>query len=216
MRIIKELLKLNLFKTLFYNFFSRHIKRGPGSWFLVYKHAKIRFYKNSLIKLDRKSLLKIGYNPGIDGYGTTSVIMCKNSKWDNSNNTLVNLGSSIVVHQNGALITNNNSINHSCCIKCKQFISLGFKTVLGRGTQIMDSDFHLFEIDGQKKNSTSSVKIGNKVWIGTNCIILKGATIGDNCIVGAGTLVNKEIPNNSVAYSKSTLTWSHHDDLNWS
>ena len=47
--------------------------------------------------------------------------------------------------------------------------------------------------------STGSVKIGDNVFIGFNSTILKGVTIGNNVIIGANTLVNHDIPDNSVA-----------------
>ena len=43
------------------------------------------------------------------------------------------------------------------------------------------------------------VKIGKKVWIGSNCTILPGVTIGDNSIIGAGSIVVKSIPKNAIA-----------------
>ena len=43
------------------------------------------------------------------------------------------------------------------------------------------------------------VEIGNNVRFGAKCIVLSGAKIGDNCFIGAYSLVNKEIPANSVA-----------------
>jgi acetyltransferase-like isoleucine patch superfamily enzyme len=48
-------------------------------------------------------------------------------------------------------------------------------------------------------NSSGRVKIGNNIYFGKNCTILKGVTIGDNCIIGANSLINKSIPANSVA-----------------
>jgi acetyltransferase-like isoleucine patch superfamily enzyme len=48
-------------------------------------------------------------------------------------------------------------------------------------------------------NSSGKVKIGNNIYFGKNCTILKGVSIGDNCIIGAGSLVTKSIPENSVA-----------------
>jgi maltose O-acetyltransferase len=42
------------------------------------------------------------------------------------------------------------------------------------------------------------VKIGNYVWICARAIILKGVTIGDNAIVGAGALVTKDVPENAI------------------
>ena len=46
---------------------------------------------------------------------------------------------------------------------------------------------------------TRPIAIGSNVYIGINCTILPGVTIGDNVIVGAGSIVAKDIPSNSVA-----------------
>lgn len=46
---------------------------------------------------------------------------------------------------------------------------------------------------------TKPVSIGNNVWIGENVCILPGVTIGDGCIVGANSVVNEDIPKNSIS-----------------
>lgn len=46
--------------------------------------------------------------------------------------------------------------------------------------------------------SSGRVKIGNNVWFGMNVTVSKGVTIGDNCIIGLGSIVTKDIPDNSV------------------
>ena len=43
------------------------------------------------------------------------------------------------------------------------------------------------------------IKVGNNVWIGGNVVVLPGVTIGDNVVIGAGSIVNKDIPSNTVA-----------------
>ena len=48
-------------------------------------------------------------------------------------------------------------------------------------------------------NSSGKVSIGNNVSFGQNVMVLKGVTIGDNCFIGAGSIVTKDIPSNSVA-----------------
>lgn len=48
-------------------------------------------------------------------------------------------------------------------------------------------------------SSSGKVKIGNNIYWGTNVIVLKGVTIGDNCVIAAGSVVNKDIPANCVA-----------------
>jgi acetyltransferase-like isoleucine patch superfamily enzyme len=46
---------------------------------------------------------------------------------------------------------------------------------------------------------TKPTKIGNNVWIGENAVILAGAEIGDGCVIGANSVVTKQIPQNSIA-----------------
>lgn len=46
---------------------------------------------------------------------------------------------------------------------------------------------------------SGKVKIGNNVYFGRNCSVFKVVTIGDNCIIGFGSVVTKDIPSNSVA-----------------
>ena len=43
------------------------------------------------------------------------------------------------------------------------------------------------------------IKVGNNVWIGGNVVVLPGVTIGDNAVIGAGSVVTKDIPSNVVA-----------------
>ena len=47
--------------------------------------------------------------------------------------------------------------------------------------------------------SSGRVTIGNNVGFGQHCLVLKGVTIGDNCFIGAGSIVTKNIPSNSIA-----------------
>ena len=68
------------------------------------------------------------------------------------------------------------------------------------------------------------VKIGNNVWIGANCTVLAGVEIGDNSVIGAGSVVTKSIPKNVVAVgvpckilreitNEDKKTFSMHDSL---
>lgn len=46
---------------------------------------------------------------------------------------------------------------------------------------------------------TNSIKVGNDVWIGGYVVVLPGVKIEDNCVIGAGSVVVKNIPDNSIA-----------------
>ncbi len=60
---------------------------------------------------------------------------------------------------------------------------------------------HPFDVE--QRNSgleyARPINIGNNVWIGAQCCILPGVTVGDNSIIGAGSVVTKDIPANSIA-----------------
>ena len=48
-------------------------------------------------------------------------------------------------------------------------------------------------------------KIGNNVWIGENVVILAGAEIGDGCVIGAGSIITKKIPKNTIVVGNQIL-----------
>ena len=49
------------------------------------------------------------------------------------------------------------------------------------------------------KEYAKSIKIGNNVWFGSNVVVLGGVTIGDNTVIGAGSVVTRNIPSNVIA-----------------
>ena len=60
---------------------------------------------------------------------------------------------------------------------------------------------HPFDVEqrNQGLEYARPITIGNNVWIGAQVCVLPGVTIGDNCVIGAGSLVNKDIPAGSLA-----------------
>lgn len=87
-------------------------------------------------------------------------------------------------------------------IQRPELISIGNNVDMNRNFTIMTHDYSSLVFRAKFKdflNSTGRCSIGNNVYFGTNVTILKGGTIGDNCIIGAGSVVTKSIPSNSVA-----------------
>lgn len=94
-----------------------------------------------------------------------------------------------------------NWFNNNAVICANDLISIGNDCQIGDQVSIYDCDFH--EIDAQSRCHSEGparpVKIGNNVWLGSRVMVLKGVTIGDNSVVGAMSVVTRNIPADSVA-----------------
>lgn len=66
----------------------------------------------------------------------------------------------------------------------------------GANTLITDTDWHT---DDPRTSPDAPVTIGKGVWLGINVMVLKGVTIGENTLVGAGSIVTQSLPPNVIA-----------------
>jgi acetyltransferase-like isoleucine patch superfamily enzyme len=80
-------------------------------------------------------------------------------------------------------------------------IRIGADSLFGGGIDVTVSDMHsIVEADtGKRINHARDVEIAPRVWIGQNAMILKGANIGSDSIIGTGSIVTGAIPPNCVA-----------------
>ena len=86
-------------------------------------------------------------------------------------------------------------LNQGVGIASMSSVSIGDDTIIGERTEIMDNDWHGFDGNPPK---ILPVKIGKHVWVGFRCILLKGIEIGDFSIVGAGSVVTRSVPPNTI------------------
>ena len=79
-----------------------------------------------------------------------------------------------------------------------QSIVVGNNVAVGANTTVVDTDFHPLEVDRRRqkpdKGATAPVVIEDNVFIGMNCLVLKGVRIGKGSVVGAGSVVTGEVP----------------------
>ncbi|MGE4310584.1 acyltransferase [Desulfovibrio sp.] len=83
-------------------------------------------------------------------------------------------------------------------------ISIGRQVLIAPNCIIVDSDFHAHWPPEARATEPGMegdrpVTIGDYAWIGLNCIILKGVAIGEGAIIGAGSVVTKDVPPHTLA-----------------
>jgi acetyltransferase-like isoleucine patch superfamily enzyme len=121
------------------------------------------------------------HGQGTKKAGTGLVMWGKSEIWAGRNAT-ISIGDHVYI--SGGVI-----------ISSKVKIEIGDSTIIGHQVLMFDTDFH--GIDGQEAKQEPII-IGKHVWIAARAIILKGVTIGDNSIVAAGSVVTKNVAENTI------------------
>lgn len=97
--------------------------------------------------------------------------------------------------------TNNTFIepNFNCILLDVCKITIGDNVFIGPDTCITTANHPILHKERLMTSLGSPITIGNNVWIGANCTILPGITIDDSSVIGAGSVVTKNIPENVIA-----------------
>lgn len=111
----------------------------------------------------------------------------------------------IIVARYGGIIEIGNGFGISgSTIYAFDSIKIGKNATIGANCKIIDNDFHPLEAEKRNANlneeftKRAPIIIGDNCFIGMNSIILKGTTLGDNVIVGAGSVVHGKFPSNCI------------------
>ena len=91
-------------------------------------------------------------------------------------------------------------MNHNCVILDPGKVEFGDNVFIGPNCGFYTAG-HPIDINlrNQGLEYAKPIKVGNNVWFGGNVVVLPGVTIGDNVTIGAGSVVTKDIPQNSLA-----------------
>lgn len=188
----------NPFATLYVNFRTMPFKQACH--LPIYVYGKAKFYnlkgkvhftckvKRGLVKMGRhddcytnapfgKLLLEKGAKIVFDGYCSIST------------GYIIKLGKDAVL-QIGKFVR----LGNSCTIVCSKLIRIGDYSSITFNCLLMDTNSHYtININTYKVcRREGSICIGEKNWVGNNSRILKGTHTGSNCLVGAGSMVNKD------------------------
>ena len=124
--------------------------------------------------------------------------------WIEGNNCNIAIGDNVTVIGASFLVTEDNLS-----------ITVGDECLFSYGIEVRTSDSHsIIDLTSNERiNRGKSIKIGNHVWVGVKATVLKGVNICNDSVIGAGSLVAKDVPPNSIAAGvpamvvKSNITW---------
>lgn len=122
---------------------------------------------------------------------------CRFMNWKYGNLIGLNHGCILATYTNHAEIIIGDYCSFSgVSLWAHESIKIGNNVRVGANVSIMDSDQHTDDI---RSGNNRPVVIEDNVWLGANVIVLKGVSIGRNSLVGAGSVVTRNIPENVIA-----------------
>ena len=144
--------------------------------------------------------LRIGLGPfGITSRHDTSVVRVRpGASLDCYGVVSLQRGVRVVVDGGALRIGHGTNVNGLSKLLCAEAVTIGRFCTISWDTQISDNDFHSLTVDGVAAPMTAPVVIGDRVWIGSGAVVLKGVTIGDGAVVAAGAVVTADVEAGAV------------------
>lgn len=210
LNILKGISILNFIR---YNFFCRNVKRHGKGCILPKRGAVISLGECSQIELYDNHFL-VNTNKPSSSRAEAYVIMRSGSHLVVRGTTSLNYGATIEIHENATVEIGGAYINTGAVILAAKHISIGQEVLISRHVFIYDSDHHpIYDEKGEIANPARDVVIGDHVWIGLKCIVLRGSNIGEGAIVAAGSVVGGKIKPGVLAQGNpargySSVIWS--------
>ena len=158
------------------------------------KFAKnVTFYGAPIVKLEAGTNISIGDRS----------VLCSSSKY-----TALGVNHPVVLRtlSKNSFISIGKDVGMSGTTVCAMAgVTIGDECLIGANVIIVDTDFHSINAEnrrygtGPEQIASAPIFIGRNVFIGMNTLILKGVTIGDNSVIGAGSIVVGDIPADTIA-----------------
>ncbi|HMJ74651.1 MAG TPA: DapH/DapD/GlmU-related protein, partial [Iamia sp.] len=85
-------------------------------------------------------------------------------------------------------------INHGCTLNDIGGIDIGDDVMLGPNVSLLTSGHPLDPATRRSAITAAPIRLGRNVWVGAAAVVLQGVTIGDDSVVGAGSVVTRDVP----------------------
>ncbi len=103
-------------------------------------------------------------------------------------------------HGTGIILGENVFVNYDCIMLDGGYIRIGKHTLIGPHCQFYTPQHPMDYVERREEKETAyPITIGEDCWLGGNVVVCPGVTIGNRCIIAAGSVVTKDIPDDSLA-----------------
>lgn len=103
-------------------------------------------------------------------------------------------------HGTGIILGENVFMNYDCIMLDGGYICIGKHTLIGPHCQFYTPQHPMDYVERREEKETAyPITIGEDCWLGGNVVVCPGVTIGNRCIIAAGSVVTKDIPDDSLA-----------------
>ena len=103
-------------------------------------------------------------------------------------------------HGTGIILGENVFMNYDCIMLDGGYIRIGKHTLIGPHCQFYTPQHPMDYVERREEKETAyPITIGEDCWLGGNVVVCPGVTIGNRCIIAAGSVVTKDIPDDSLA-----------------
>lgn len=187
-----------LFKRI-YQMFYYSLKLRKKIPFKITGNASIKLRSTAQIK--SKGRLNVGNRSNETRVSVlpVNIYVGNNSALEYGHSVCIGQGVNLIVKDNAKLLVGDGTyFTSDMHIEVVNEISIGNNCAISWGVTMIDGDHHQVISSNHNSNYVGNIKIGNHVWIGCNCTILRNTTIGDNCIVAAGSVVKGDFPPGSM------------------
>ena len=110
-------------------------------------------------------------------------------------------GCKVRAHEGSVSIGAKSVLGQECTISSYKHVSIGRECIVADRVMLIDFDHGMVEVERPIRNQgiyMREVKVGHNVWIGYGACILRGVTVGNNCVIGTSSVVTKDVPDNAV------------------
>ena len=185
-----------------YNFFCKEVIRDKNAYIVPYKGAVIDIQDGA--KLYIKGNASINYSPFYPRGNKQAVFQLRKGAQVHLNNRLeLGYGAMVSVGENAYFESGYFMPRMGSNIICKSKMVMGENVGVGRDSCLMDSDYHpIYDEKFDQINEDREIEVGDNVWLGMHCLVLKGARIRDGSVVGSGSIVSGEVPEGKLFLNK--------------